>query len=63
MNYEVEADLPVGEDIQHMCPLLIKISKDFATLWTTIDPIGNVALFAAASPSRADLAPVVIGNA
>src|SRR5436190_492890 len=29
-----------------MSPLLIKISKDFATLWTTIDPIGNVALFA-----------------
>jgi hypothetical protein len=26
-----------------MSPLLIKISKDFATLWTTIDPIGNVA--------------------
>ncbi len=29
-----------------MSPLLIKISKDFATLWKTIDPIGNVALFA-----------------
>jgi multiple antibiotic resistance protein len=29
-----------------MSPLLIKISKDFATIWTTIDPIGNVALFA-----------------
>ncbi|MBO0695767.1 MAG: hypothetical protein J2P56_06660, partial [Verrucomicrobia bacterium] len=29
-----------------MSPLLIKISKDFATLWTTIDPIANVALFA-----------------
>jgi hypothetical protein len=29
-----------------MSALLIKISKDFATLWTTIDPIGNVALFA-----------------
>jgi multiple antibiotic resistance protein len=29
-----------------MSPLLIKISKDFATLWTTIDPISNVALFA-----------------
>jgi hypothetical protein len=29
-----------------MSPLLIEISKDFATLWTTIDPIGNVALFA-----------------
>ena len=28
-----------------MSPVLIKISKDFATLWTTIDPIGNVALF------------------
>jgi len=29
-----------------MSPLLIKISKDFATLWTTIDSIGDVALFA-----------------
>src|SRR5436305_8678434 len=29
-----------------MSPLLIKISKDFATIWTTIGPIGNVALFA-----------------
>ena len=29
-----------------MSPFLIKISKDFATIWTTIDPIGNVALFA-----------------
>jgi hypothetical protein len=39
-----------------MSPLLIKISKDFATIWTTIDPIGNVALFAGltASLSRAD---------
>src|SRR3954449_9834290 len=39
-----------------MSPLLIKISKDFATLWTTIDPIGNVALFAGltAALSRAD---------
>ncbi len=39
-----------------MSPLLIKISKDFATLWTTIDPIGNVALFAAltASLTRAE---------
>jgi multiple antibiotic resistance protein len=39
-----------------MSPLLIKISKDFATIWTTIDPIGNVALFAAltASLSRAE---------
>jgi hypothetical protein len=33
-----------------MSPLLIKISKDFATIWTTIDPIGNVALFVRASP-------------
>ncbi len=33
-------------NFQKMSPLLIKISKDFATLWTTIDPIGNVALFA-----------------
>ena len=39
-----------------MSPLLIKISKDFATIWTTIDPIGNVALFAGltAALSRAD---------
>src|ERR1044071_7326779 len=39
-----------------MSPLLIKISKDFATLWTTIDPIGNVALFAGltASINRAE---------
>ena len=29
-----------------MSPLLIKVCKDFATIWTTIDPIGNVALFA-----------------
>ena len=29
-----------------MSPLLIKISKDFATIWTTIDPIGNLAIFA-----------------
>jgi multiple antibiotic resistance protein len=29
-----------------MSPLLIKISKDFATIWTTIDPIGILALFA-----------------
>ena len=29
-----------------MSPLLIKIWKDFATIWTTIDPIGNVAIFA-----------------
>jgi multiple antibiotic resistance protein len=32
-------------------PLLIKISKDFATIWTTIDPIGNVALFSALTAS------------
>jgi multiple antibiotic resistance protein len=39
-----------------MSPLLIKISKDFATIWTTIDPIGNVAIFAAltASLTRAE---------
>ena len=39
-----------------MSPLLIKISKDFATIWTTIDPIGNVAIFAGltASLTRAD---------
>ena len=37
-------------------PLLIKISKDFATIWTTIDPIGNVAMFAGltASLTRAE---------
>jgi multiple antibiotic resistance protein len=37
-------------------PLLIKISKDFATIWTTIDPIGAVALFAGltASLTRAE---------
>ena len=29
-----------------MSPLLIKICKDFATIRTTIDPIGNVAIFA-----------------
>ena len=29
-----------------MSPLFVKISKDFATIWTTIDPIGNVAIFA-----------------
>ena len=39
-----------------MSPLFIKISKDFATIWTTIDPIGNVAIFAGltASLSRAE---------
>ena len=39
-----------------MSPLLIKISKDFATIWTTIDPIGNVAIFAGltASLTRAE---------
>ncbi len=35
-----------------MSPLLLeKISKDFATIWTTIDPIGNVALFAGLTAS------------
>ncbi len=34
-----------------MSPLLVKISKDFATIWTTIDPIGNVALFAGLTAS------------
>jgi hypothetical protein len=29
-----------------MSPLLVKICKDFATIWTTIDPIGNAAIFA-----------------
>ena len=29
-----------------MSPLLVKICKDFATIWTTTDPIGNVAIFA-----------------
>ena len=39
-----------------MSPLLVKICKDFATIWTTIDPIGNVAIFAGltASLSRAE---------
>ena len=39
-----------------MSPLLIKISKDFATIWTTIDPIENVAIFAGltASLTRAE---------
>src|SRR2546427_9430557 len=39
-----------------MSPLLSKISKDFATIWTTIDPIGNVAIFAGltASLTRAE---------
>src|SRR6266516_5034866 len=39
-----------------MSPLLIKISKDFDTIWTTIDPIGNVAIFAGltASLTRAE---------
>ncbi|MBA3387230.1 MAG: MarC family protein [Chthoniobacterales bacterium] len=31
--------------------MLEKISKDFATIWTTIDPIGNVALFAGLTAS------------
>src|SRR5438046_9904244 len=31
---------------RHMSPLFIKVCKDFATIWTTIDPIGNVAIFA-----------------
>ncbi len=34
-----------------MSPFLIKLSKDFATIWTTIDPIGNVALFAGLTAS------------
>src|SRR5258708_28802874 len=39
-----------------MSPLLIKISRDFAAIWTTIDPIGNVAIFAGltASLTRAE---------
>ena len=39
-----------------MSPLLIKISKDFATFFTTINPIATLALFAGltASLSRAD---------
>jgi multiple antibiotic resistance protein len=39
-----------------MSPLYAKIIKDFATIWTTIDPIGNVALFAGltASLTRAE---------
>jgi len=34
-----------------MSPLLIKISKDFPTIWATIDPIGNVAIFAGLTAS------------
>jgi multiple antibiotic resistance protein len=34
-----------------MSPLLIKISKDFATIWTTVDPIANLALFAGLAAS------------
>jgi multiple antibiotic resistance protein len=39
-----------------MSPLLIKICKDFAMIWTTIDPIGNVAIFVGltASLTRAE---------
>src|SRR5258705_8137292 len=39
-----------------MSPLLIKISKDFATLFTTINPIATLALFAGltASLTRAE---------
>ncbi len=39
-----------------MSSLLIKISKDFATLFTTINPIATLALFAGltASLSRAE---------
>ena len=34
-----------------MSPLLIKISKDFATLFTTINPIAALALFAGLTAS------------
>jgi len=34
-----------------MSPLLIKISKDFATLFTTINPIATLALFAGLTAS------------
>ena len=34
-----------------MSPLHIKICKDFATIWTTIDPIANVAIFAGLTAS------------
>src|SRR5881394_4356521 len=39
-----------------MSPLLVKISKDFATLFTTINPIATLALFAGltASLTRAE---------
>src|SRR5205823_1334101 len=39
-----------------MSPLVIKISKDFATLFTTINPIATLALFAGltASLTRAE---------
>src|SRR5437870_5322746 len=46
----------VSRSLFTMSPFLIKISKDFATIWTTIDPIGNVAIFAGltASLTRAE---------
>src|SRR5205809_6502667 len=34
-----------------MSPLLVKVCKDFATIWTAIDPIGSVAIFAGLSAS------------
>jgi hypothetical protein len=37
---------------------MIKISKDFATLWTTIDPVGNVALLAGLTASLVSLAQI-----
>src|SRR5947199_9709135 len=42
-----------------MSPLLIQISKDFATIWTTTDPIGNVALFVGRLFARDDYFCVV----
>jgi small neutral amino acid transporter SnatA (MarC family) len=34
-----------------MSPFLVKMCKDFATIRTTIDPIGNVAFFAGVTAS------------
>src|SRR5438270_10698833 len=38
-----------------MSPLYSKIIKDFVTIWTTVDPISNLALFAGLTAS---LAPI-----
>src|SRR5947207_3621367 len=45
-----------------MSPLLVKICKNCATIWTTIDPIGNVAILAGltASFSRSERYPTAL---